>query len=194
LPLLAALIVRSGPMQLFSGTSINFLDFLLMTADRTDVPSKTVQTSKPIGRSGSIRVSSVTKSSVAIQFCRLSGCAAADGSCQQFWRRHAGNAAVGRQERLSALEAREKADESADESVEESEEQSAEQSKSGAGTKRPAARPGWLLRVLRAALRLRNAARGRRLGELPAVAVNRLRRRPRMTSEKAWPVSQSISS
>jgi hypothetical protein len=40
------------------------------------------------------------------------------------------------------LEAREKADESADESVEESEEQSAEQSKSGAGTKRPAARPG----------------------------------------------------
>ncbi|HAV31898.1 MAG TPA: hypothetical protein DC058_20400 [Planctomycetaceae bacterium] len=46
------LIARSAPLQLFFGTSVNFLDFLLIAADTTDVPSKSVQTSKPIGRSG----------------------------------------------------------------------------------------------------------------------------------------------
>jgi len=45
-------IARTGRLRFFSETSINFLNFLLIAADTTDVPSKSVQTLKPIGRSG----------------------------------------------------------------------------------------------------------------------------------------------
>jgi hypothetical protein len=49
---LVPVIARTGRLRFFSETSINFLNFLLIAADTTDVPSKSVQTLKPIGRSG----------------------------------------------------------------------------------------------------------------------------------------------
>ncbi|MFM7168496.1 MAG: hypothetical protein ACKO3T_24900 [Planctomycetaceae bacterium] len=88
-------------------------------------------------------MSSVTKSSVVIRVLPAVGLALLlTAPASSFGDGMRGMLPWGGKKDYQPLEAREKADESADESVEESEEQSAEQSKSGAGTKRPAARPG----------------------------------------------------
>ena len=88
-------------------------------------------------------MSSVTRSSVVIRVLPAVGLALLlTAPASSFGDGMRGMLPWGGKKDYQPLEAREKADESADESVEESEEQSAEQSKSGAGTKRPAARPG----------------------------------------------------
>ncbi|MFM7867409.1 MAG: hypothetical protein ACKPHU_24615, partial [Planctomycetaceae bacterium] len=88
-------------------------------------------------------MSSVTRSSVVIRVLPAVGLALLlTAPASSFGDGMRGMLPWGGKKDYQPLEAGEKADQSADESVEESEEQSAERSKSGAGTKRPAARPG----------------------------------------------------